>query len=536
MWLAHAVAIMFEGPRFAPALLALALHGVCACHGSLDATPRNAVELTAADSPFPEPQEALGEQPEAAFAIELSTAVKGPRTEPALGQIQGYDLAGTWRLLPTSLEANGARARWVLARLQVDRFELANEPAGILSKADYESILRSQLQRAILLHVDAQGAVLQLKAQQDTSSVALDALKALAAHLQLAVPASPEQQWQARELDAVGEYSALYSQPRSNAIVRHKEQYLRISGDTLRPIEEDDVLSVHGEDRFSLDDRAQVVALSGLEQVRWGGTPVSPEMTSRTAISAHRLSVTLGALRPNEAQALQDFPARDFLAPAPEAARIETDVATVGDLRSIDEALGRIDAAIMEHTPDAMAQVASLELRLEALVRVSPRAEAEAWELLVTAPHHAERLRLALARGARADSQQRLVQLLRGGELRRDEQKTLLAGLAENPLPSELLLNALLDSSATTALRDSVFSALAGVCQAARASNPALATDTQRALEAELTTSRAKPEKLAVVLRALGRCGDPGSVALLRPYLSHRSRLVQAAASDALGT
>lgn len=158
-------------------------------------------------------------------------------------------------------------------------------------------------------------------------------------------PSSPEQrQWQTSEFDLVGEYSAQYSQLRGNAIVRRKEQYLRISGDSLRPIEAGAALSVHSEDRFSLDDRARVVALSGLQQ------------------------------------------------------------------------------------------------------------------------------------------------------------------------------------------------ALAGVCQAARASNPALATDTQRALEAELTASRAQPEKLAVVLRALGRCGHPGSIALLRPYLSHRSPLVQAAATDALGT
>lgn len=529
---------MFERSRFARALLALALHGVSACQCSLDAAPRNAVESTAVDSPFPAPGDALGEQRETAFAIELSTAVKGAYAEAALGRIRGYDLAGTWRLLPTSLEANQARSRWILARLQVARFELANEPAGILSKADYESVLRSQLQRAILLRVDARGAVVQLKAQEDTASVALDALKTLAAHLQLAAPSSPEQrQWQTSEFDLVGEYSAQYSQPRGDAIVRRKEQYLRISGDSLRPIEAGAALSVHSEDRFSLDDRARVVALSGLQQIRWGGTLSSPEMTSQTAISAHRLSVTLGVLRMNETLPLQDFPARDFLAPAPEAARrLETDVALVGDLRSIDEALGRIDAASTERTPDSRTEVASLDLRLEALVRVSPRAEAEAWELLVTAPRHAERLRLALARGARADSQQRLVQLLRSGELRRDEQKTLLAGLAENPLPSELLLNALLDSTGTTTLRDSVFSALAGVCQAARASNPALATDTQRALEAELTASRAQPEKLAVVLRALGRCGHPGSIALLRPYLSHRSPLVQAAATDALGT
>jgi hypothetical protein len=260
-----------------------------------------------------------------------------------------------------------------------------------------------------------------------------------------------------------------------------------------------------------------------------------PQLTSETVITAHRLNVTIGALRAADAEALEPLPARAFFAEAPQAGRrFELDLAKVSDLRSVDEALTRFDALTTESGPKAGAEVRRLELGLGALIRLSPSAEEEAWSLLQSTPAKGEILRMVLTQSPRAESQQRVVHLLRGNGLPLEEQSRLLMALAENPLPSRQLLNALLQLQETTTLKDTVLMAIGGVCHEATASDPALALVALSEIEAALATHSNSPERLAVTLRALGNAGHPRVWDLTQPYLAHKSDVVRAAAVRAL--
>jgi Lipoprotein amino terminal region len=532
--------------RVARALTTTSLLGVglmsSACTGAVEPAPSEVVETKTPRGPFPQFDDAGGGG-EASYSVELSTVLRAVNQQGTEVQVHGYQLAGTWRLWATEAANDDVRDRWIRARLQLDKVSLGYEPQGILSKVEHERHLRAQLQRPVLLRIDSKGAVAQLKAPADLSAVALGGLKALAAYFQFAPPTgSPvSNAWQTQELDTVGEYVAKYSRSAGGQIVRKKDRYLRLARQgRLQEPGVDAPLAVQSEARFSSDTDGQVVAITGSESLRFAANQLLPELSSLTEVRAVRLDPVGGEpadVNATELGALSELPALAFFADVPVAGqRFELDIAKVSDLRSVAETFRRMDVLASESSPDTVASVRRLELGLAALIRVSPTAEDEAWSLLASTPSKAARLRLALAQSPRAESQQRLLQLLQQDNgLPLEEQSRILVALAENPTPSRLLLDGLRELRKKTVLQDTVLMSIGGVCHEALASNPTLAIEALGDLSAELDAgANSAPNKLAIVLRALGNAGHPRGLALAQPYLTHDSEVVRAAAVRAL--
>lgn len=502
---------------------------VGACSSPSVEQREGATDVGQARSPFPALEAA---NRRALFAVDWSTTVKAVDQDGRQLPVSGFRFTGHWRLSSSEFD----NEHWVTAELGVDHLDLGYTPDDLIGKVGHERYLTEQLQRPVMFRIDPNGAVTKIKAPDDLGALALGTLKAMAAHLQLVNDKAPSERWAVNELDTVGEYAALYTHKTPNEIVRTKQRYWRLGHlGVLTRAGDDGPSEVSGEDYFELQ-QGRVNSLIGSEHLHFAASELMPELESETRVVLERSSEPSQPTPSAAAQSLSEFAARDIFADVPPAGRVfDLDVDKAGDLHSVADTLQQMNTLKGQAEPSAAAQVRRLEVGLAALLRLSPAAESEAWELAFSDDPDAPRVRLALAQSVRGAAQRRLVEACREpSALSLEEQSRLLVALGENQAPSSYLLDALIELRGATRLTDTVLMSIGGVAYQAQGIDPRLASRAYDVVAAQVASDEATPERLAIALRALGNTGHPKALELSVPYLASDSELVRSAAVRSL--
>lgn len=469
------------------------------------------------------------------YSVELNTHLAAANESDQVEPAQGFDLSGAWCLHPTA-SPKAEDGAWVHAQLTLERLQFKAEENSVVDAQTQNDYARTQLQRPLLLRFNPSGGVEALKAPNDLGSVALGALKSLAAQLQVSTPAQPgATRWRTTEFDTMGAYPADYERPTSTKLVRKKPEYERMAKQgRLEAPGKDAPLAINSEQNFTLDELGRVAALSSLENIRFPARELWPELRSETRITARRMAEPPSLTPSPSLASLQALPVRAFHARTPAAGmRFEMDIVKVGELRSIDDALARLRDLESQVDAQANADRRRVEMGLSALIRVSEEAEKEAWQRALAQDPERNRLLVALAESPRPQMQQNIVELLADPKaLPLAQRVELLDAVAHNPAPSLALLKALGDLRQAPILGDDALLAIGALAHGAQQADLSVAEAAYAVLETALTQAENSndPDQVALGLRALGNSGHPNVPARIQPALTSDSATLRAAA------
>lgn len=326
--------------------------------------------------PSREPAPTIAARPTPALpAAATSPAALDLATLPAAPTAawRGYALRyhHTLQLGPRPESAVTVEAGWSTAPLDartwaVEVSEARVSPGGPSMPAPRE------LDTALLLHLDATGALEAITFAPGTSPTARHFLRALAAGAQLSVPAQRRERWEALEPDTTGVGRASYAQ-KGARVTRRKTAYTRLATDRVATASVR--LEGHAEADLDADDR--VAALTSTDEIR---TPLGEDAEVRSVARTTLVPRALPAPDAPRVAALLAHGVREpvlMMEEAAASAQALDEAATQG--ASFDELRGDLDAALaLTDEAERGRRVARLLPALGAAIRLDPSAAARA--------------------------------------------------------------------------------------------------------------------------------------------------------------
>lgn len=393
--------------------------------------------------------------------------------------------------------------------------------------------MEAQLAASFAARYDNRGRLREVSTAASMGPEPQPFVRGLLASMQFTMPTNDDPQWASQELDAAGEYAAIYQRLQEKGrYSRNKQRYLRIAGP--RGLTPDGAAAQAVGRALSTFTIGSDGRLAALDLAETGGVKVSNQGTQFNS----RVRLTVRLLERDTASAeLMASRLRD-LGPAGApwlpsngggpGEQADRELVNGADLTQLLSELERLPA-------NAMKDRANIQARLSALFRLDPRAVDDAIGRIRANDASADMLAAALAGADTKETQKALVKLALepGGDGKAQSRALTNLMAADHPDPSLMRdLKPLLNDPNPDLAR-----AAALAVGAASSRTTGLDPEAARAANQDLLTtlehSKTDDDK-TWALRAIGNAGDPESLPTLKETLASPNPTLREAAGEAL--
>lgn len=408
--------------------------------------------------------------------------------------------------------------------------------------ADGRQSLVTATKAPFLLVSETDGKLRALRFSKQVDPVSRGFLKGLMASVQFVRNKTQAGQWQTQELDATGEFEALYAlQSDGKSVSKRRGKYLQArSVQGLMPIGQLGAVSGRLEVAYVLsdgdDEAARVASVEGLDELTVLPGPDMPRIRSWSSFSLLRQSGENLPVTESE----QALLSTDEYALSPLALMDATENDGRDDEQQVKGAKFSDLLSLLVAVPasDDGSERAVLQTRLSALFRLHPDAAAEAGEAIGRGLNEraAKTLLGALSGAQNTKGQAALVDVFKNSKLSADLREHAVAVLGLADAPSDESVQALLDGvrDRDTEMSNTAALALGNAAQAERKSGQlGTAENLVDVLLARFEAATNETEQSAA-LEALGNTGDPRIVPVVQNVLGSGNEMVRVSAVRAL--